>query len=327
MSNARASAEPRAALARLADAVRAGADALGVAGDAPIVLAVSGGPDSMSLLHGAAQLVAAGERDWRLSVAHLDHALRTESAEDASFVAGAAESLGLPVTVRRTDVAALARTEHRSLEDAGRSARYRFLDELAAERRALVATAHTADDAVETVLLNLMRGSGITGARGIPARRGNIIRPLLGQRRAALRRELDSAGIGYLDDPSNEDPAYLRNRVRGELLPLIEELRPGAIGAITRFSETAADEDALLDTLAAAELARRRDGDAIDWRDPPPKALARRVLRLAIGPPSPSLERIDALLEAAGGDRGGLTIELGDGVTASVLHRQIRVQR
>lgn len=327
MSNGRASPEPPAAFARLADAVRAGASDLHVANDAAIVLAVSGGPDSMALLHGAAQLVADGERGWRLSIAHLDHGLRAESGEDAVFVTTAAERLGLPFTVRRTDVAALARAEHRSLEDAGRLARYRFLDEVAAERGALIATAHTADDAVETVLLNLMRGSGVTGARGIPARRGNIIRPLLGQRRAALRRELDSAGIAYLDDPSNDDPAYLRNRVRGELLPLIEELRPGAIGAITRFSETAADEDALLDSLAAAELARRRVGDAIDWRDPPPKALARRVLRLAIGQPSPSLERIDAVLEVAGGDRGGLTIELGDGVTASVLHRQIRVQR
>jgi tRNA(Ile)-lysidine synthase len=307
--------------------MRAGADALGLSHDSAIILAVSGGPDSMALLHGAAQLVADGERDWRLSIAHLDHGLRAESGEDAAFVTAAAERLGLPVTIRRTDVAALARAEHRSLEDAGRSARYRFLEEVAAERGALIATAHTADDAVETVLLNLMRGSGITGARGIPARRGNVIRPLLGQRRATLRQALDAAGIAYRDDPSNRDPAYLRNRVRGELLPLMEELRPGAIGAITRFSETAADEDALLDSLAAAELARRRVGDAIDWRDPPPKALARRVLRLAIGPPSPSLERIEALLEVAGGDRGGLTVELGDGITASVLHRQLRVQR
>ena len=307
----------------LAAAVDRGARGLDIADDATVVLAVSGGSDSMALLAGAARLVAAGGRGWRLTVAHLDHCLRAESGEDAAFVADAARALGLPVELRRTDVAALATAEGRSLEDAGREARYRFLEEVSPPD-ALIATAHTIDDLAETVLLNLLRGAGPAGIAGMPARRGRIVRPLLGERRSTLRGYLDAAGVTYREDPSNEDPAFLRNRVRGELLPLLESLRPGAVDRIGRFAGLAAADDALLDRVAAAELARRRDDDgAIDWRDPPPTALGRRVLRLAIGDPAPSAERLEALLEAAGGARGGVTIELGGGRSASVRRRSI----
>ena len=315
---------PADPLADLADAVDAGLQTLAVADDAVVVLAVSGGPDSMALLHGAARMVQADARAWRLTVAHLDHGIRPESADDAAFVADAAAALGLGCETRRTDVAALARDEGRSIEEAGREARYRFLAEVASEG-ALIATAHTLDDAAETVLLNLMRGSGLAGAAGIPARRGRIVRPLLGERRERLRGLLDAAGLPYRLDASNDDPAFLRNRVRAELLPLLDDLRPGAVERIGRFSRLAADDDALLDELAAAELERRRlPGEVVDWRDPPPPALGRRVLRLAIGDPAPSAERVEALLEAAEGERGGVRIELGGGRTASVLQRRIR---
>ena len=315
-----------APLDELLAALDVGARALEIADDAPLFLAVSGGPDSMALLHGAARLVESGSRTWRLTVAHLDHGLRAGSADDAAFVTAAADALGLPSELRRTDVAALARAEGRSIEDAGREARYRFLAEVAPDD-ALILTAHTADDAAETVLINLLRGSGLSGARGIPARRGRIVRPLLGQRRATLRALLDAAGITYRLDPSNEDPAYLRNRVRGELMPLLEELRAGAIDRIGQFARLAADDDELLGILAAAELARRRMEDGgIDWHDPPGHALGRRVIRLAVGDPTPSAERIEALLEAAAGRRGGVRIEIGGGRVASVRGRVIRFE-
>jgi tRNA(Ile)-lysidine synthase len=313
-------------LDRLAALVATGATRLGIAGDAQLVLAVSGGPDSIAMLRGAAQAVELGQRDWRLRIAHLDHALRSDSASEAAFVADTAAALGLEVESRRTDVAALARDEGRSIEDAAREARYRFLEEVA-PGGALIATAHTADDAAETVLLNLLRGSGLAGARGIPVRRGRVIRPLLGERRATLRALLDEAGIGYRLDPSNDDPAHLRNRVRGELFPLLESLRPGAVDRIGAFAKLASDDDALLDELAAAELAARTTEGGIDWRDPPPLALGRRMLRLAIGDPAPPAERIEALLDLAVGSRGGLTIELGGGRSASVTQRRIRLQR
>jgi tRNA(Ile)-lysidine synthase len=171
-----------------------------------------------------------------------------------------------------------------------------------------------------------MRGSGLSGGRGIPARRGRIVRPLLGERRAVLRRLLDEAGIAYRDDPSNQDAAFLRNRVRSELLPLLEELRSGAVDALARFARLAADDDDLLDAVAAAELARRRAPDgAIDWHDPPARALGRRVLRLAIGDPAPSAARMEALLDAAEGPRGGVSVELGGGRGASVRERRITI--
>jgi tRNA(Ile)-lysidine synthase len=315
------------ALRSITDALGAGIARLQVPDGAAIVLAISGGPDSTALLHGAAAM--APERGWRLTVAHLDHALRSTSADEATAVAAAAMRMGLPVEVRRIEVAALAATEHRSLEDAGRQARYRLLEEVASTLGSgtLIATAHTADDAAETILLRLTRGSGLRGARGIPARRGRIVRPLLHARRAVLHAALDAAGIGYFTDPSNENLAHMRNRVRSELLPALERLNPAAVEALTRFGQLAADDDDLLDALAAADLTRRRDtGDgSIDWHDPPARALGRRVLRLALGDPPPSSERIEALLDAAEGPRGGVSIELGGGWRGSVRERRIRL--
>ena len=316
-----------ASLAPITKALAHSSGRLQIPDGVAIVLAVSGGPDSTALLHGAAAL--AHKRGWRLTVAHLDHALRSTSADEAAAVAATSMTMGLPVEVRRIDVAALAAAEHRSLEDAGRQARYRFLEEVAATlgSGALIATAHTADDAAETILLRLARGSGLRGARGIPARRGRIVRPLLHARRAVLRAALDAAGIGYLTDPSNEDLAHRRNRVRRELLPALERLNPAAVEALTRFGQLAADDDDLLDALAAAELTRRRDPDdgSIDWHDAPARALGRRVLRLALGDPPPSAERIEALIDAAQGPRGGVTIELGAGRRGSVRERHIRL--
>ena len=311
----------------LALAVLRGARALDIPADAHLVLAVSGGPDSIALLHGAAHLARTDTVTWRLTVAHLDHGLRPESADDAAFVGEVASSLDLRFASRRTDVAALARAEHRSLEEAGREARYRFLAELAGTD-GLIATAHTADDAAETVLINLLRGSGLAGASGIPPRRGNVVRPLIGERRETLRGLLDRAELAYRLDPSNADPAFLRNRVRAELLPLLERLRPAAVESIARFASLAADDDALLDQVAAAELARRSTGSGgtLDWHAPPGRALGRRMLRLAIGDPAPTAERIEALLDAAEGPRGGLRIELGAGRSASVRERIITIE-
>ena len=307
----------------LAALVAHGARAARIPASSSIVLAVSGGGDSVALLRGVAQAAATLRPGWAPSVAHLDHGLREGSATDAEAVADAAAALGLSCTVRRVDVAALARDEGRSIEAAGREARYRFLEAVAPDG-ALIATAHTADDAAETVLLNLLRGTGLSGTRGIPRRRGRIVRPLLDARRATLRELLDDAGIPYIDDPMNADPAYLRNRVRAELIPLLEAIRPGAVDRVGSFARLAADDDALLDDLAAAELAQRRGDDgAIGWREPPPRALGRRVLRLAVGGPAPSAERIEAVLDAAEGERGGVRIELGRGRIASVRARRI----
>ncbi len=323
-----ATSQSPAPLAPVVAALVRGADLLGILDGTPIALAVSGGPDSTALLHAAAHL--APSRNWQLSVAHLDHALRDESADEAQAVVAAAAELGLETVVRRTDVRGFAAAEHRSIEDAGRQRRYRFLEEVAAGMGpgALIATAHTADDAAETILLRLARGSGLRGVRGIPARRGRIVRPLLGARRATLREALDAAGIRYAIDPSNTNVDHARNRVRAEILPAMERLNPAVVEALTRFGRLAGEDDDLLDSLAAAELARRRDvaNDTLDWHDPPANALGRRMLRLAIGDPAPSAERIEALLDAAEGPRGGISIELGAARRATIRERRIRLE-
>jgi tRNA(Ile)-lysidine synthase TilS/MesJ len=139
-----------------------------------------------------------------------------------------------------------------------------------------------------------------------------------------MRQALDDAGISYLLDPTNDDPsAAARNLVRAEILPALERLNPRAVDAFRRLARLAADDDDALDAVAAAELTRRRSEDGIDWREPPARAIGRRVLRLAVGEPAPSAERIEAVLGAAEGPRGGLTVQLGGGRSASVRERRI----
>jgi tRNA(Ile)-lysidine synthase len=281
------------------------------------------------MLLGAHRLVEERTRTWQLTVAHLDHALRESSGSDASRVGEMSASLGVGFRSERIDVAALARSEGRSVEDAGRRARYRFLEDLAAGigPSALIATAHTADDVAETILLRIGRGSGLRGLRGIPSRRGRVIRPLLGERRAPLRAALDAAGAAYLDDPTNADPAAAdRNRIRAEVMPALELLNPRAVDALVRLGRLAADDDDALDALAAAELARRRTPEGIDWRRPPVRSIGRRVMRMAVGDPAPAAERIEAVLDAAEGPRGGVTIQLGGGREASIRDRLVRIR-
>ncbi|MGZ6372852.1 MAG: tRNA lysidine(34) synthetase TilS [Candidatus Limnocylindria bacterium] len=299
---------------------------LGVRDGIGIVLTVSGGPDSMAFLHLAH--AAAPGHGWTLVVAHLDHGLRPESADDARFVADAAAALGLEAHLRRTDVAALAAERGEGIEEAGRQARYAFFDAVAESigPDTLVMTAHTADDQAETVLLHLARGTGLAGLAGIAPRRGRIVRPLLDQRRAVLRRALDEAGIAYRLDPSNADPRFRRNRARAGLVPALEALHDGAVEALAALAARAADEDRALDAIAATELASRRSADgSIGWQPPPARAIGRRLLRLAAGPPAPSAERIEALVDALAARRGGRTIELGGGRRALVGSDRVRI--
>ena len=313
-------------MAALAARLEASLLRLGVADGASLVLAVSGGPDSMALMHLAVE-AASGHR-WRPLVAHLDHGLRDGSADDARFVADAASQLGVEATISRTDVAALAAERGDGLEEAGRVARYAFLEEVgvAAGPDAVVLTAHSADDQAETVLLHLARGAGLAGLSGIAERRGRIVRPLLGERRAGLREALDGAGIRYRIDPSNEDQRFSRNRARTDLLPAFEGLHGGAIEAVSRMAVQAADDDRLLDALALTALAGRRSADGwIDWRPAPLSAIAARMVRAAVGAPAPSSERTEALVAAANDGRGRRVIELGSGRSAVLRGGRVRI--
>src|SRR6266487_1502613 len=207
-----------------------------------IIVAMSGGADSLCLLHLLHQLCGPDRRypKVQLHVAHLDHRLRAEtSAQDAIAVAHIAESWGLPIAIGAIDVPALAHSEQRSIEDAACVARYRFLRSVAQSLPAPVriAVAHHRDDQVETLLLHWLRGGGITSMIGLQPHQQDIIRPLLTVTHAQTVAYCQQHDLTPLEDASNSDPHFLRNRIRHELLPLLESMNPGIRSTLLRNAE------------------------------------------------------------------------------------------
>jgi tRNA(Ile)-lysidine synthase len=221
--------------------------------DTRVVAAVSGGSDSVAMLFLLHELHLRGE--LRLDrVAHLNHQIRPEADEDEAFCRALAARLDVAFSSSRVDVPARARVARRSLEVTGRHVRRQYLDDVRRSCGAdVIATAHTADDQAETVLLRLLRGSGSRGLAGIAPRRDRRVRPVLAITRSQLRRELESRGEVWREDASNEDLANRRNRVRHELLPyLAEHFNPSVRRALTRSAEIARAENAVLERLAVA---------------------------------------------------------------------------
>jgi tRNA(Ile)-lysidine synthase len=198
-----------------------------------VVAAVSGGSDSVALAHLLRELAAAG--DLRLAgLAHFNHQLRFSAADDERCTAAVADAIGVPMFVEREDVAARARKERRSIENAARAARHAFFERARLHFDAdAVALGHTRDDQAETVLLRLVRGAGPRGLAGMYPRKGHIIRPLLGVRRQELRAWLHDRGITFAEDETNADVTIPRNRVRAELLPfLAARFNPSIVDAL-----------------------------------------------------------------------------------------------
>lgn len=204
-----------------------------------VAVAVSGGLDSVVLLD-----VLVATRAWHgaaLSVITVDHGTGPHSAALADRASEEAERHGLRCARVRLRLGAEAS------EERCRDARIAIFEGLSVDR---VALAHHADDLVETVLLHLLRGAGTRGLAGMAARSGKRVRPLLGERREALLAWAQARGLRWLEDPTNASPRYLRNRVRNELIPLMEAIRPGATAAIARGAAFAAEDAALLEFLA-----------------------------------------------------------------------------
>lgn len=211
-----------------------------------LIVAISGGADSTALLHLLANLEGFS---LRLVAAHLNHCLRgRESDGDEEFSRKLAADLNIPFESRRVDVKELARQQGLNLEDAGRRARTAFLEELRILRQgAAIAVAHHGDDQAETVLMRLLRGSGASGLAGMSAINGRkIIRPLLGFNRPEIESYLLEQGLAYREDSSNLDTRFLRNRIRHELLPLLEEYNPTIRERLNVCAGLLADEDQLL---------------------------------------------------------------------------------
>jgi tRNA(Ile)-lysidine synthase len=295
---------------------------------AQVLVAVSGGADSVALLDALARWRAGLPAASRtLFVAHLNHSLRGEESDaDEEFVCAAAARLGLPALVERAAVAAVAQAERQNLEATARALRYDFLERAARARGArYVATAHTRDDQAETILLRLLRGSGAAGLRAIrpsrPLRLGALlIRPLLDVTRAEVLAHCAHYQLAFRHDSSNDSRDFARNRVRHELLPLLGTFNPRADEALIRAASQAAEDDDFLSALAAEFAAVAAHDDALELHliahlHP---ALRRRVLRAWVETARGDLRRIDAahllaLDRLAVGGEGGSYVELPGG--------------
>ncbi|MDD3270741.1 MAG: tRNA lysidine(34) synthetase TilS [Syntrophomonadaceae bacterium] len=216
-----------------------------------VVAGTSGGPDSMALLHILIQLCP--RLNFKLVVAHLNHGLRPEAAAEEKFVRDYCQIQQIPFYSRQADVQEMATREKKSLEEAGRDCRYQYFAELAAELGATrIATAHHQDDNAETVLLNIIRGSGIKGLRGIRPVNGIIIRPLLCVDKNEIESYLAENSIEYCIDLSNYSTDYLRNRIRHNLLPLLEQdYNPRMVNSLNQLADIAAAENDAMENETA----------------------------------------------------------------------------
>ena len=305
--------------------------------DAVAVVGVSGGADSVALFLALDELIKAKKLHIRIVVAHFDHRLRKESGADARWVKEVATRLGHEVSVTRVPVKSLARRSGDNLEQAARVARYKWFSQVAQKRGAdLVLTAHTMDDQTETVLLNLLRGSGTDGLGGMETVRSlnsadktQLVRPLLSW---AGRRDTEAycraRGIDFRRDEMNEDETFARVRVRRQLLPMMQSFNPRVTEALARTAELLRDDSRALDGAAQRLLDLSTDKRAkrhqlqTDLLANSPPALRRRALRLWLGKCRGDLRRLElahirAVENLVIQNRGGRTIELPGGATVS----------
>lgn len=240
--------------------------------EAPVILMVSGGADSMALLHMAAtQSLDLGDgvglvrvAQNRLHVLHVNHLLRGADADaDQHFVQETCDSLGISCTVLRVDVAKLAQERDGNVEEVGRRVRYDAARELAqklcdkqgvSRQKAKILTAHTADDRAETFMMNVMRGSGMSGLASIPRHRGLIYRPLLDYTHDQLKEWLKDRGLDWHEDATNTDTHYLRAYMRHNVLPLLKARNPLLVQSVCKIADLMTDEDNYLEMKAARKL-------------------------------------------------------------------------
>ena len=294
---------------------------------APVILMVSGGADSMALLHmtatepldlgdGAGLARVAKER---LHVLHVNHLLRGKDADaDQHFVQATCDSLGIPCTALRVDVAKLAQERDGNVEEIGRRVRYDAARELAqklcaeqgvSRQKAKILTAHTADDRAETFMMNVMRGSGMSGLASIPRHRGLIYRPLLDYTHDQLKDWLKARGLDWHEDATNTDTHYLRAYMRHNVLPLLKARNPMLVQTVCKIADLMTDEDDYLEAKAARKLRqitlRKSESslvlDALKLSSTD-VVIARRVVRIVARQLIPEawleFKHVDAVLEA-----------------------------
>ncbi|MCX6344011.1 MAG: tRNA lysidine(34) synthetase TilS [Armatimonadetes bacterium] len=286
-----------------------------------VIVAVSGGPDSVAMLH--ALHTHSQEMEITLHIAHLNHCIRGDQSDlDQEFVAALAHEFGIPATFKRIDIPALRSEMHLGEEEAARILRYKFLEEIAAEVGASkIAVGHNENDRAESVLLNIIRGSGINGLGSIRPIRGKIVRPLIDTPRALIEAYIEEHQLPFRVDESNTDTNYARNRIRHELLPLLEqEYNPRITDSLNRLADIAASENDYLDeaALSAAQSMQLRDAIDANLLSNLPIALQRRILRSEIEKLKGNLldvsfEHVDRVIHALA-DGTDFTITLPSGL-------------
>jgi tRNA(Ile)-lysidine synthase len=292
------------------------------------LIAVSGGPDSLVLLDLLAGSPAAGQLS--LHVAHADHGIHPDSGTVAEQVRAAAGRYRIPVHVGRLALGATAS------ETTARTARYRWLNQLATELAAeSIFTAHHQDDQVETILMRLLRGSGPAGLAGIPARRGRVLRPLLPFRREELAEHLHEIGLTAWQDPANRDPRHHRSWLRTELLPMLRRRMPEVDRRILLVGRQAAAHRAVMDAMLEGgfDLDLRVEEGGVSVAAPPLSGYDSGVVRALLGAlgrragclvgPTRAA-RIERLLSR---DRSGAVAELGSGFLAELTFGRLRLFR
>jgi tRNA(Ile)-lysidine synthase len=290
-----------------------------------VLVALSGGPDSTALLYALAQLRS--RLRFRLRAAHVHHGIRGAEADaDEREAAAFARKLGIPFHRHRADIPSYAKTQGLSLEAAARDVRYQWLESTANRFRAnRIATGHTSDDQAETVLLNLLRGAGPRGLAGIPLVRGRVIRPLLDITRRDVEAYCGANQLSYRHDTSNEDTAFMRNRLRHDIMPALQEIQPAVVANLARTAEIMRAEDEFMSEQAGNALrgvASQRPGEVgilLSLFAALQPALQRRVLRAAIAKVKGDemdipLERVDALVRVAITGETGSVVELPGGL-------------
>jgi len=311
---------------------------------APWVIAVSGGADSLALLHALIRLQS--RFDYRLHVATLDHKLRVPGgAEDVQFVRNISNEWGVPVTAASADVPTLAAELRLSLEAAARLARYRFLAEVARTVGAThVASAHNADDQAETVLMHILRGAGLAGLGGMrfaapmfDAPDLTLVRPLLAVPRAEVETYCRAHGLQPRNDETNSDVTYLRNRLRHEVMPLLRQINPQTPRQLRQLADAGAVDAAYIEEAFQREIAAQAtvSADTVTlslaaFRAAHP-ALQRRFVVWAARQLNPAVElayvqQVEAVAIAVSG-RVGALVTLPTGLTLGVDYETVSIAR
>lgn len=282
------------------------------------VVMLSGGQDSVCLLDVMVRLLGSDE----LVALHLNYGLRAAADEDQLHCAALCERLGVEFRAIRAE----PKLESGNVQDWARELRYAAAYDLAQQRNALIAVAHTATDRVETVLYRLAASPGRRALLAMRAREGSVVRPLLGVTRAQTAAYCAECGLEYRADESNLSDLYVRNRIRAELLPLLERLHPAATENVLRTVDELTQESEVLDQLVDAVIAGRGELEVTELLEQPP-ALRRLVVRelaeRTLGRPvSSAYRRAEEILELGARDRGKRELHI-EGEAVAVLERGV----